>query len=514
MDYTCDKKTVQVCRTVFESCTEQSVERELSLPEEVRDIRKVLKCQVIPQVEHSNLSGERVECGGTVRIRILYLENDGKMPYSLEEVQPFTASLSVKGLENPEHAVCDVRPRLEFVSCTLSGPRRVSVRGSFSLCLQVMERQNVDLTTSICGDDVQQRVRVVPGGALQCLCCERFPLSETLELGSGKPPMEAILRSRVQCLCEETRVVSDSILLRGRVMLEVLYVPGNESPLPEKMEFSIPFSQMIEAPGAREDGVCTVEMRAEDPVLQPRSDNLGENTRLEMHLQLTALVRVYREEDFSIVEDAYSTVYATTPQYQNLMLPRPIGERQDSFSQTATVESGSELLTGVIDLWNEITSVGAQAASGQLVYTGKLNVCLLAVNREGTPFYREKVMDFSAAFPAEISDGTELLPLSPIVRLQYRILSASSVEVRADLQVRTLLQGSSLCRVLQGLGQNGEELRTVDTPLVLYFAQNGERLWDIAKRYGSSVQAICEENEIPLDCGPDASSSGMLLIPM
>ena len=139
---------------------------------------------------------------------------------------------------------------------------------------------------------------------------------------------------------------------------------------------------------------------------------------------------------------------------------------------------------------------------------------MLAVNREGTPFYREKVMDFSAAFPAEISDGTELLPLSPIVRLQYRILSASSVEVRADLQVRTLLQGSSPCRVLQGLGQNGEELRTVDTPLVLYFAQNGERLWDIAKRYGSSVQAICEENEIPLDCGPDASSSGMLLIPM
>ena len=64
MDYTCDKKTVQVCRTVFESCTEQSVERELSLPEEVRDIRKVLKCQVIPQVEHSNLSGEigRASC--------------------------------------------------------------------------------------------------------------------------------------------------------------------------------------------------------------------------------------------------------------------------------------------------------------------------------------------------------------------------------------------------------------------------------------------------------------------
>ncbi len=64
-------------------------------------------------------------------------------------------------------------------------------------------------TAALCGDDVQQRRLNVPGSELQCLCLESFPLRETLELGGGKPPIAYILRSRAQCLCEETRVVSD-----------------------------------------------------------------------------------------------------------------------------------------------------------------------------------------------------------------------------------------------------------------------------------------------------------------
>lgn len=514
MDYTCERQTLCTRRLLWEGCAEQSVEQEVSLPEGGEEAAKVLKCQMFPQVVQNSVSGERIECTGTILLRVLYVGKESGKLCCREETAPFTASIPVKGLGNEgmaggENLVCAVKPRLEFVSCTLTGPRRFSVRGSFSLCVRLLQKECRSATAALCGDDVQQRRLSVPGSELQCLCLESFPLRETLELGGGKPPIAYILRSRAQCLCEETRVVSDSLLLRGRVLLEVLYTPANESPLPEKMEFSIPFSQMVEAPGAREDGMCQVELSVMEPELLPRSDNLGEATRLEAKLQLNALVTVEKRVDIPLVEDAYSTRYATAPEYETLMLPRPMGARVDSFSQTTSVESGSELLTGVIDLWNEIASVSAQVVSGQLVYTGKLNVCLLAVNREGVPFYREKVMDFSAAFPMDAEGEVEAAPCLSMMKLQYRIVSASSVEVRADVQVSTRLLGKTACRVLQGLHRSGEEPLRKDTPLILYFAQSGEPLWNIAKRYSSSVKAICEENELV----GETASGGMLLIP-
>ena len=52
--------------------------------------------------------------------------------------------------------------------------------------------------------------------------------------------------------------------------------------------------------------------------------------------------------------------------------------------------------------------------------------------------------------------------------------------------------------------------RDGDYALKLYFADDGEDIWDIAKKYKTSVSAVMEEN----DLGGDSVSGRMLLIPI
>ena len=47
--------------------------------------------------------------------------------------------------------------------------------------------------------------------------------------------------------------------------------------------------------------------------------------------------------------------------------------------------------------------------------------------------------------------------------------------------------------------------------LTIYYADNGEELWDIAKKYGTSVEKIKTENEIDSD---KIQNKNMLFIPM
>lgn len=46
--------------------------------------------------------------------------------------------------------------------------------------------------------------------------------------------------------------------------------------------------------------------------------------------------------------------------------------------------------------------------------------------------------------------------------------------------------------------------------LTIYFGETGEKIWDIAKRYRTTADAIKNENEISGDC---IEKSGMLMIP-
>ena len=53
--------------------------------------------------------------------------------------------------------------------------------------------------------------------------------------------------------------------------------------------------------------------------------------------------------------------------------------------------------------------------------------------------------------------------------------------------------------------------RENNAALTIYYAQKAENLWDIARRYRTSVDAIREENEMDTDVMPQR---GMILIPI
>ena len=56
-----------------------------------------------------------------------------------------------------------------------------------------------------------------------------------------------------------------------------------------------------------------------------------------------------------------------------------------------------------------------------------------------------------------------------------------------------------------------KKIRDGDYALKLYYGIEGEDVWEIAKRYSTSVRAVMEENELDSEL---LSESGMLLIPI
>ena len=93
------------------------------------------------------------------------------------------------------------------------------------------------------------------------------------------------------------------------------------------------------------------------------------------------------------------------------------------------------------------------------------------------------------------------------------MISTEEIELRAELEVYGLLYRRSTVRMITGVTamEDMPKVREDDAALRIYFADERESVWDVAKRYNTSVAAILEQNEIDDET---LSAGEMILIPI
>lgn len=512
MEYTLNRQSISASDTIFDGCQEQPIDLDFSLPDYCPDIQRILKCQVCPRITGRSIVGEHLELEGSAAIKVIYLDSGGGCIRCCENVKPFSASIALK--KQAENAMIFTSTRVEYINCRATSPRRLDIHGAFSVCAKVSEKINSEFVSNIEGDDIQEKCEQIPASQVTAAAQQPFTVSEVLEISESKPPANTVIRSGAAACVTDYKVVSSKLILKGEVSVKLLYAPETEDMLPEAMEYVIPYSQMLDCDGLEEGNTCDVSVDVLSFDLQIKSDSAGENTLFEAEIRLAANLTAYEDTEISIVTDAYSTQFDLETQMQSKPIFRLIDIITDSATQKNSFDLGEPGISKVIDIWNEISSVTAEEEDGQIQFAGKLNLCILAINAQEKPFYFERVVDFTASHEwRQKQSGIFCAPRVEVSNISFRITGGTGVEVKTELKLTAAVFQSSSHKMIAGVEADETKVRTKDTSaaLTIYFADTGESLWDIARRYCTSVKAIQKENELETDF---AESRGMLLIPM
>ena len=79
------------------------------------------------------------------------------------------------------------------------------------------------------------------------------------------------------------------------------------------------------------------------------------------------------------------------------------------------ISSNDQDFTKVIDVYNETASVNVSDEKGFITFVGKGSICIVACDKEGTPFYIERTMDFSETTDEQFS------PVKSCSQLPYQV---------------------------------------------------------------------------------------------
>lgn len=514
MDFKVNRETLGVNEGVFDGVSEQAVELDYILPDYYPDIFKVLKCQMTPSIVSYNASGDKLTYDAVVMVRILYVGEENSAVQALEQRFAYSKTIDYNaGNNNP---LVSLRPRTDYVNCRAVNQRRLDIRGAVSCRVKVNASRAQPLVADAGGKGVQVKKEQFLCSGPKLHAHRAFSVREEVPISSGKPDAAAILRTEANAQATDYKVIANKVIVKGNVNLSILYAAGeNENATPENMQTSIPVSQILDLDGVNDGYTCFVAFDVGPLDVSVRMDENGESRSFAVEMTVTASCVAHKETELQLVTDAYSTDYACDFGMASVKVESVPTIVNESFVHKASVECGDGALACIYDAWGTLTNTSAKvSAPGEITVTGTLALSVLARTEEGNTVCLERSETFEHKLAVE--GATPDSVFDPEVRVQsctYSLAGTNAVEIRAEISVRGCLYTTKNVAAVSEIqiDENRPKEKVNTFALKLYFADKGEDIWNIAKRYSTSVGAILEENELERDVLPE---KGMLLIPM
>ena len=509
-----NKEPVFLNEVIYDGQTEQGVEFDYVLPDYYPDIFKILRCSLTPGISSYSVSGTQLFIDGAVLIRILYLSDDGVNIHSVE--QRYTYSKTLELSKAPEKHTVYIRAKTDYCNCRAISGRRFDVRGAVSCKVKVCTSRSVEIISgadgletksmplSYCGD------RLIGGG--------QFVIREDIETGSGKGGILGIVHCDCNAEINDIKIIAGKAVVKGEAKVKALYLVkiDENTQDTEVMEAAIPISRIIDMDGLDDSYTCTADVRVMDCGLEVKSSEDTDNRMLGCDLTVDCRIIANKESNISVLTDLFSTEYDAEFTKSTIKIEHSPQQVQKQLSYKTTLECKEGSLEEIFDCRCDFNGVSCRFNSeGSLVITGQLSSQAVGrLNGSGTPVFIEKSEAVELSCEAGFADENCVIePDVQVTDVSFNINGDSAVELRITVSLNGCTYRMMNLEVIESVLLDTEKPKEKNTEyaLKMYYAEENEDIFAIAKKYNTRPKAIMEENELEEDV---LSEPCLLLIPI
>lgn len=500
---------VNIRDTVFNKVVEQSVDADFTLPDYCPEISRVLKCVTTPVVLSKSVNGTQATVDGNITFCFIYTDSDNQIS-SYEYSYPFSKSFELG--DSVMNAEFKTKIRIDYMNVRAISERRVEFHGAVGILCIITEKKTKNIISDIDSDCVFQRSGTINAITPITAADKHIIVEEETEIGQGKPAIKCVIRKNADAVVSECKIISNKAVIKGNVMLQVLYSP-NPDGRPQNFETTIPFSQVIELPDITDECKCDTKISVLSLEVDPKQGMSEECRTLSISAKLLITLDAYCDNEIPVIYDVFSGKYEVTSDMEEVGFEKIIGNINENYMCKKTLEFSDNAIGTVVDIWGDTFISGVKHTDNQAVINGTVNINILGYDSSGTPAFFERGIDFEYTFDLESAPVSfKCDPEIEVSNLSYNILDYNKIDIRAELSINAVIYDVEKGNVITDIEVNtdNECNHRQDAALILYYADCGETVWDIAKRYSASPLEIAEVNEVTEEV---LSSKKVLLIP-
>ena len=493
------------CLDAYETGGELTLTQEESaetiVPDYCPDIARIVAADGKTYLHSRSLHDGKAELTGTVRVTVLYIPEGEDGLRTLNFAMPFTVESDNRLLVDCQIPVAEVTA--EALESRMLNPRKIFTHCTLAVRLTGYRHGALRCCTDVEGDETLQKRREQQRAVLLTGIFEKdFTLTGDLNLSPGRSGAAEILNCDLRHTVTEVKPVGNKLILKGVFALSVLYrsVDG----VLYSTEGELPFSQIMEVENG-EGSVPSVQLQMTGTELQISGDD-PEGRQIGVTLYFRAVALLRRETELTLLNDLYSTAFHVS--YE--AAPLTLTSFHEQMIRRQTVREVLEI--GSVERVLALTAVcGGVSVSREGMLRTVVSVRALCLDREGNPLAAERTVDVSCQ--TELPEDCRVCACAVCGDEVQGSAGDRGIELRIPVDFRIELSGF-VKRVCVTAAQLNEEKTEDEMPrpsLVLRCLGNRESVWDLAKRYRTTIPAILSANKLERE--EEIPHGRLLLIP-
>lgn len=486
--------------TVLETAAFREETLETIVPDAGPDILRLIDTQGMVFLKGKAATDGRVVLTGTARLTVLYQPDNGTGPCRMEVGIPFNLTAEDPQIKNG--CVISAVPRLVSAETRTANPRKVVTRVEIAADIKVYSAKTSTVSTAVTPTEgtVEQRKETRQMTLIAAVQEKQITFEDNLSIPAGRPAAEELMGSRVELLCRETKLIGNKLVFKGDAQVRMLYRP--EGGGVDAADFVLPFSQITEVIGVGEESGCSVEM-----ALAGAEFMLGSDGRtVSVSLNMLAQVVIREERNIDLLTDTYSVCAPVKTELGSFDYQLCQVEGTGRQTVREVIETGMQIKS-VIDSFCTMGRMTQQREGNQLRLGVQITVNVLCLT--GDDEYSTVLRSMDIGCLTDVPEDCSC-QFSCVCSNMVASPIADGVEVRFQLDFP--YQSIQSVRAVAVEKVSVEHIREEDVPrqpsIILCVVEEGERLWDIAKRYATAVGDIVKLNELE----SEQVIGGMLLL--
>lgn len=491
-----------------ESC-EQAIDVDFTLPDYCPDISKIFKCHAVPRIASKSVNGSIVTLDGNVVITILYCDKESRF-CSYEYQYPFSKNIELSQDASGANVFC--RIKCDYINCRAVTGRKVDIHGAAGINLRVFKRKCSEVVCDIDDCNIETRRITAPATVPMGYAEKYLIIEEDMRLGSGQPAIESILKVNSAVCVKETKIINDKAVVKGEITVCVLYCPEGRG-TPQVVKSVLPYSQIVDVEGVTDTCECECKAEIASLDIKPKATNNGEMKCLSLNAKILLTCEAYCSNEIPVISDAFSRKYEADITRQKVAFNKITCNIKENYNCKKNIELDFNV-NSVIDLWCNMQTSHTKFESGNMTVCGTLIAGMIVCDENNIPLYIEKPIDFEYKHPVECNLGTPHCdPEIEVLSCGFTITSSTNIELRAEIGINASVYEKNELNLISEMTVDETKCikRKNDSAMIIYFACNDDSVWDIANKFGASVNEIMNINNLENQSLEDGK---MLLVPI
>ncbi len=501
------KKNIHMNNIRGKIVSQITLDDDINVPDRLPDISNKITEKGNIIVDMVKATQNKISVKGKLQFKMMYKAASSDVQiHKLDGMINFDEVINMDGIEDGDTISVDLV--IDDLSVSVINSRKFSVKAVVTVVALAENISDEEFAVEIDDDSIEYIKDSIELTQIAIKKKDLLRIREEINLIAGKLNINEIIWSSANLSSSNVKLMEDRIAVNGEISVFVLY-SSEEGPL-QWTNATVPFNGVIEVPGCSEDLIPNIELKLMSSEIEAKPDYDGEQRVLSMDGIVTVDIKLYEEQQFDIVRDAYSRkkdlqLNTKETDYENLLMKNVTKCKVSEKITTDNIDDTHIL---------QICSCDGDVKVDETIITedgidveGVLDVSILYIcSDDANPLCCMRgSIPFSQKIEVNgIKDNSVYGIRAVPEQISTNMSGTDEIEVKASLMLDCIVFDKLKRAVITDIEESDYDMEKISNMpgIVGYVCKDGDTLWSIAKMFYTTVDCLTEVNDLKGDVEP------------